>query len=131
EPARLDRDDTPEVNAVTRPEFRKADQHAEDGARSADDRRIRLEEHRRERRNDGAREIKPEETAAAEHALEPRPEEEEPDHVEQEVQDVGGQERVRNDSPRPFEDEGWLENVQIHDMGDRRLLFPYETHADR
>src|SRR5690606_19032540 len=70
EPAGLNRDHAPEVDAVMRPVLRKAHEDAEHRARRADDRRERRQQ-RRERGDDGAREVEPEKAAGAEHHLEP------------------------------------------------------------
>ena len=85
QPARLERQDAPDVDLVGRPEACEGQHDAVDRRRCADDRRVRRQPHVQQRAGDAAEEVEPEEPARAKPLLDARAEEEQPQHVERDV----------------------------------------------
>src|SRR3989442_5052404 len=96
------------------PEVGVAVDHAEDRAGGADNTDRRREEGE-QRARDAAREVQSEEPIASDYQLEPRSEEVEPQHVEEQVGRTGMQEHVRDDGPWVGRDESGNELQALHE----------------
>ncbi len=96
-----------------RPVSCEGQQHGEHRARGADDGRVRREGDGQEGAGDAPGEVQGEELPPPQARLDPRPEEEEPEHVPQEMEEVPVEELVGDERPRlgkhrPGHEDEWI-----------------------
>ncbi len=111
--ARLDRQDAPDVDPLARPVPGEPEQDAEHRPGRPDDGGVGGEQGE-QGAGEPAHEIQPEKPRAPQPVLEPGPEEEQGEHVEEDVPQAGVQKHVGDDRPRPGEDQAGNQHEKAH-----------------
>ena len=129
EPASLNGQYAPDIDVLARPIHGEADEDTVHGRRGPDHWSTERKKKGEGRAAETAQEIEPQEVPGPEPRLESRAEEEQPDHVEENVAEARVQEHVSEDGPRP---EGHGRNVDAVDPdngGGKQRQKPIEQRA--